>query len=318
MAKFKITKQDVIDVIKKRWWIMLIELGVLGVILLFDLLTKKYAVEFLSTQSGWSYPLMEGFIHLTYTENTGAGFGMFSDNTTALTVITAIVIAGILIYLIIAQKETMWLRIPLIFIAGGGIGNLVDRIALGYVRDFIKFAFWDEFAIFNIADAFVTVGVFMLIIVLIVMLVQEGKKNRKAFEEEQANKPAETLSDPLDNPIPLNPMMSSPNDYTFEESTESAANTVGESNSGNAEAGSPSDARQDADDSDDPNIINNANAVDSVSDSIIDSVSDSIIDSDSDSIENSTNIPDNNAGNSAVSYTIAESGKTSASETDGE
>lgn len=272
---------------------MLIELGVLGVILLFDLLTKKYAVEFLSTKSGWSYPLMEGFIHLTYTENTGAGFGMFSGNTTALTVITAIVIAGILVYLIIAQKETMWLRVPLLFIVGGGIGNLVDRIALGYVRDFIKFAFWDEFAIFNIADAFVTVGVFMLIIVLIVMLVQEGKKNRKAFEEEQANKPAETLSDPLDNPIPLNPMMSSPNDYTFDESADSD-NTVLENNSDSTESDSQSDAQQNADDSDDQNSINDDNAT------------------------GSSNISDNNAENSAVSYTIAESVKASSDEADGE
>lgn len=217
MAKFKITKQDVVETIRKRWWLMLIELAVMGAILLFDLLTKKYAVEFLSTQHGWKHPFIEGFISLTYTENTGAGFGMFSGNTTALTVITAIVIVAILIYLILAQKESMWLRISLLFIASGGIGNLVDRIGLGYVRDFIKFDFWESFAIFNIADSFVTVGVFMLIAVLIVMLVKEGKKNKKAFEEEQAGKPAETHADPLDAPIPLNPMMESVNEYTFEE-----------------------------------------------------------------------------------------------------
>lgn len=217
MAKFKITKQDVVETIKKRWWIMLIELAVIGVILLFDLLTKKYAVEFLSTQHGWKHPFIEGFISLTYTENTGAGFGMFSGNTTALTVITALVIVAIIVYLIIAQKESMWLRVSLLFIVGGGIGNLVDRIGLGYVRDFIKFDFWESFAIFNIADSFVTVGVFMLIAVLIVMLVKEGKKNKKAFEEEQAGKPAETHADPLDAPIPLNPMMESVNEYTFEE-----------------------------------------------------------------------------------------------------
>ena len=52
MAKIKITRKDVIDVIKKRWWVMLIELAVLGIILLADLLTKKYAVEFLMTQNG--------------------------------------------------------------------------------------------------------------------------------------------------------------------------------------------------------------------------------------------------------------------------
>lgn len=123
MAKIKITRKDVIDVIKKRWWVMLIELAVLGIILLADLLTKKYAVEFLMTQNGQSYPLIKGFITLTYTENTGAGFGLFAGNTTALTVITAIVIVAVLVYLILAQKENMWLRVSLLFIVGGGIGN---------------------------------------------------------------------------------------------------------------------------------------------------------------------------------------------------
>lgn len=164
MAKFKITKQDVADIIKKRWWVMLIELAVIGVILLADLLSKKYAVEFLLTQPAHTHVLIKGFINLTYTENTGAGFGLFSDNTVALTVITTIVIIGLLIYLILAQKENMWLRVSLLFIVGGGIGNLVDRINLGYVRDFIQFAFWKNFAIFNVADSFVTVGVFMLVI----------------------------------------------------------------------------------------------------------------------------------------------------------
>ncbi len=219
--KFKITKEQVVEVIKKRWWIMLIELGVIGVILLIDLLTKKYAVEFLFTQSGHSYPLMKNFIHLTYVENRGAGFGLFSGNTVALTVITTIVIVGVLIYLVLAQKENQWLRVSLLFIVGGGIGNLVDRIGLGYVRDFIQFAFWKDFAVFNVADTFVTVGVFMLVIVLIVMLVKEGNKNRKEFEKEQAGKPQEMHEDPLEAPLNLNPMMKSENSFTFVESEDS-------------------------------------------------------------------------------------------------
>ena len=228
MFKLKITKQDVVDVIKKRWWVMLIELGVLAVILLADLLTKKYIVNFLFTQSGRTYPLMKGFITLTYTENTGAGFGIFQGNTTALTVITAIVIVCILVYLILAQKGNMWLRISLLFIVGGGIGNLVDRIGLGYVRDFVQFAFWEDFAIFNIADSFVTVGVFMLIIVLVVMLVSERKKSTDEFAKQQQGSPQETLSDPLDAPVALNPMMKSENDFTFQNEVHSEH----ESNSG--------------------------------------------------------------------------------------
>ncbi|MBD5092600.1 MAG: signal peptidase II [Clostridiales bacterium] len=218
MAKFKISKQDVIDVLKKRWWVILIEIAVIGVILLVDLLTKAHIEKTMTI--GESHPLIKGLIDITFTTNTGAGFGMFSGNTTALTVVTAIVIVAISIYLIFAQKETEWLRISLLFIVGGGLGNLIDRINPGYVRDFIQFAFWESFAIFNVADMFVTVGTFMLIVVLIVMLFKERNKSQKEFEEEQAGKVEEPMQDPLDAPINLNPMLKSENEYSFVEPTD--------------------------------------------------------------------------------------------------
>ena len=218
MAKFKISKQDVIDVLKKRWWVILIEIAVIGVILLVDLLTKAHIEKTMAL--GESHPLIKGLIDITFTTNTGAGFGMFSGNTTALTVVTAIVIVAISIYLIFAQKETEWLRISLLFIVGGGLGNLIDRINPGYVRDFIQFAFWESFAIFNVADMFVTVGTFMLIVVLIVMLFKERNKSQKEFEEEQAGKVEEPMQDPLDAPINLNPMLKSENEYSFVEPTD--------------------------------------------------------------------------------------------------
>lgn len=203
--------------LKKRWWVMLIELAALAIMLLADLLSKKYVVPFLLNKPGHTYALMPGFIHLTYSENTGAGFGMLSGNTTLLIVVTFIVIIGLTLFLIFAQKQNEWLRASLLLIVGGGIGNLVDRLGLGYVRDFIEYAFLKNFAICNVADVFVTVGAVMLIIVLIVMLVKEGRKNQKEFEKEQAGKAPEQAQDPLDAPVNLNPMLSSPNDYKFEE-----------------------------------------------------------------------------------------------------
>lgn len=226
----KLFAKDWVETIKKRWWILLIEVAVLVIILVADLVSKEYAVKFLSTQGGMFYEAIPNFINFQYTQNTGAGFGMFKGNTTALTAITLIVVIALMIFLILKLKENMWLRVSLIFIIGGGIGNIVDRVNLGYVRDFIQFAFWEDFAIFNVADSFVTVGAFMLIIVLIVMLVQEGRKNKKEFEEEQAKKVAngENIEgiDPLDQPINLNPMLSSPNTYTFVEGGESDANNT--------------------------------------------------------------------------------------------
>lgn len=192
MSKIEISKEvvskklsDYASALKKRWPLLLLEAFILAAILALDLCLKDYLKEFLLGKSGMSYTLINGFMDLQYSENTGAGFGMFQGNTTALIVVTAIVIAIICFYLLFMQKDAEWLRIPLVFIVGGGIGNLVDRIALGYVRDFFKFTFVD-FAIFNIADVFVTVGAILLIIALIVMMVQEGKKGKAKFEEEQA------------------------------------------------------------------------------------------------------------------------------------
>lgn len=214
-AKTKAFLADWTQVAKKKWWLYIVELAVIAVILIADLLSKKYVWNFLD-QNGVQENVI-GLFNLVKVKNEGAGFGIFQGKTIGLTVITFIVVIAICVYLFFALKETEWLRISLVFITAGGIGNIVDRIAFGYVRDFIQFSFWDSFPVFNVADSFVTVGALMLVVVLIVMLVQEGKKNQKEFEEEQKNKVANEQEqiDPLDAPINLNPMMKSQNDYSF-------------------------------------------------------------------------------------------------------
>ncbi len=214
-AKTKAFLADWTQVAKKKWWLYIVELAVIAVILIADLLSKKYVWNFLD-QNGVQENVI-GLFNLVKVKNEGAGFGIFQGKTIGLTVITFIVVIAICVYLFFALKETEWLRISLVFITAGGIGNIVDRLAFGYVRDFIQFSFWDSFPVFNIADSFVTVGAFMLVVVLIVMLVQEGKKNQKEFEEGQKNKVANEQEqiDPLDAPINLNPMMKSENDYSF-------------------------------------------------------------------------------------------------------
>ena len=190
MKKLNIKKQDIIDIIKKRWWIVLLELAVVAIVLVADQLSKKYA--FLEEDVDTIIP---GLLNLLHEYNTGGGWSIFSDNMQGLTIITTIVVVGLFVFLLIAQKESEWLRISIVFIAAGGIGKLIDRYAslkgdVDYygVRDFIQFAFWEEFPVFNVADSFVVIGAFLLIIVLVVMMVQEGKKSQKQFEEEQAGK----------------------------------------------------------------------------------------------------------------------------------
>ena len=167
-----------------------VEVLLFAFIITFDLCMKDYLYDFVEVRHGGNYTVIDGFLDLTYSENTGMGFGLGKGSTLGITVITAILIAAIIGYLLFFKKEKAYIRIPLIMVAAGGIGNLVDRTQLGYVRDFFEFTFMD-FAIFNIADAFVTVGAVVLIIGLIVTLFKPQKDKRADDDAEPAAESAD-------------------------------------------------------------------------------------------------------------------------------
>lgn len=91
-----------------------------------------------------------------YVTNTGAAFSLFQGYTFILSLISMIVIILILIYY--KKYPKYWLSLS--FVLGGTIGNLIDRVYFGYVRDFIDFKVWP---VFNIADSFNVIGVLLLI-----------------------------------------------------------------------------------------------------------------------------------------------------------
>jgi signal peptidase II len=95
------------------------------------------------------------FLFINYTTNTGAAFSLFQNQIILLTIISFLV--AIFIFLL-ARKEKN-LRIPLAFLFGGTIGNLIDRLFLGHVRDFIDLQVWP---IFNVADSFNVIGVLII------------------------------------------------------------------------------------------------------------------------------------------------------------
>ncbi len=99
---------------------------------------------------------------INYVQNTGAAFGLLQGYTYFLTLIS-IIVAVVVIYYMFKVKNK-YVIYGLSFILGGTIGNLIDRIFLGYVRDFIDFGFWPAF---NIADSFITIGAIILIYLLI-------------------------------------------------------------------------------------------------------------------------------------------------------
>lgn len=151
---------------------ILIMVCILIFIIIADLITKYYTV-------GINQELIPGFIKIFYTQNTGAAWSIFSGSQVALIIISVIAVILITSYSIF-QKTTVskFLYISFGFILGGALGNLLDRITYGYVRDFIKLEFMN-FPVFNIADAALTIGVILMCIYFIITGIKEGKKNGK-------------------------------------------------------------------------------------------------------------------------------------------
>lgn len=160
----------------------------------FDQITKLLTVRFL--ELGETIPLWEDVFHFTYIQNRGAAFGMLSDNRWVFMVVSTVAIVGVLFYLIKYRPANKLLVISLSMIVGGGIGNMIDRVFLGYVVDFIDVRLIN-FAVFNIADSFVTVGACILILYLVLDMVREyrqakqQKENKIAEEKEEVKEKTE-------------------------------------------------------------------------------------------------------------------------------
>lgn len=133
---------------------------IVGIVL--DRVSKNYAINnFIEN------PYQGKLLNLTYLENRGAAFGILQDNRIFFILLTIVIVAG-LIYFFIKNYKTnpQILNIALAFVISGAIGNFYDRLIQGYVVDFLEFAFV-KFPVFNVADIFVTVGSFLIIIYLL-------------------------------------------------------------------------------------------------------------------------------------------------------
>ena len=114
-------------------------------------------------------------IEFTYLENTGAAFGSFSNGTIWLAVISAVFVVAIIVFdVLYVKKETTLYSFAFSLVVSGAIGNLIDRVFLHYVRDFIKFSMFDF--VCNIADICICVGVVLFVINMIII---EHKKRKE-------------------------------------------------------------------------------------------------------------------------------------------
>lgn len=156
---------------------MMIAITTVVVILLvaIDQLSKYLVLTGLKPVGTMTF--IDGFLQFRYVENTGAAFSMLSNNTTFLSVITSLIMIAILTVLFTGKIKDKLQCAALIIVVAGGIGNLIDRVARGFVVDFIEFTFVD-YAVFNVADIFVTIGAVLLVISIIVEIVRETKEKK--------------------------------------------------------------------------------------------------------------------------------------------
>lgn len=131
-------------------------------ILAMDMATKYWAYNHLREVG--SIPVIENIFHFTYVENRGAAFGILQDQRWVFILVTIVTLLFILWYLQQMDPEIKMLRIGLNLIFVGAVGNLIDRIYLGFVIDFIDFRIWP---VWNVADMAIVVGTIITIGIII-------------------------------------------------------------------------------------------------------------------------------------------------------
>ena len=107
------------------------------IVLVLDQLTK-FMVQNSAVLQTQSIPVIPGFFYLTYVKNTGAAWSAFADKTQLLALVSAVAV-GVMLWYVITRKPKKWILFALALMIGGAAGNMIDRIWLGYVRDFFDF-----------------------------------------------------------------------------------------------------------------------------------------------------------------------------------
>ena len=154
-----------------------------GVIVVLDQITKTLVRNNIPIGEYWSpWPWLTPIARIVHTNNTGVAFGMFQGQNTLFAIFMAIVALAIIYYYPRVAAEDWTLRLALGLQLGGALGNLYDRVTQGFVTDFISVG---TFAIFNVADSSITIGVCVLL--LGVWLQERRKKTAKKDESSLLN-----------------------------------------------------------------------------------------------------------------------------------
>ena len=144
-----------------------------------DQLSKLYMYNMSGGEIGYSIPIINDFFHLTYIENHGGIFGVFQGKINYFTIISIVLIAYVVITEIKNFKKYKFpIKLGISIITAGALGNMIDRIFRGFVIDMIDFrGIWGF--IFNIADTYIHIGLYIILFTLIKDEYEKMKKNKK-------------------------------------------------------------------------------------------------------------------------------------------
>lgn len=163
--------------------LLFFDLFLLIVLVAIDHITKEMAVVKLKDQPAFN--IIDGVLEFNYLENRGAAFGML-QNQKLFFVFVAFVFLGVIVFVLFRapyEKRYFKLHILLTMIAGGAIGNMIDRLRLDYVVDFIYIVLIN-FPIFNVADMYVTFATAILIIEVL-FVYKENDFNFLSFDQKK-------------------------------------------------------------------------------------------------------------------------------------
>jgi signal peptidase II len=138
-----------------------------------DQLSKILALKYLKNVE--SIPIIQNMFHLTYVENRGAAFGMFQNNQ-IIFVIVALIASIYGLYYLHKNKVNILGKVSILLIISGALGNLIDRVRLGFVVDYFDFRIIWEY-VFNVADIFVVLGTILLCIYI--LFYEDNKEKQK-------------------------------------------------------------------------------------------------------------------------------------------
>jgi signal peptidase II len=170
---------------KRGWWVLPL---VAGLVVALDQWTKHLVVTNLGLYETWTpIPALKGWFEFHYITNTGAAFGLFQNGNLFFIGVAIVVTIVVLFYYWRLPGGEWLLRLCLGLQLGGAVGNLIDRLRVGNVIDFIHVRYW---FVFNVADASLVVGVALMALLLVRQDFEERQAERLAESTEEAGEPA--------------------------------------------------------------------------------------------------------------------------------